>query len=166
MKLRVAFAAGAWMLALSTAGLAETTDTQEARIAIAGKLISETITAGLVQNMTETVWPAFEGSLKEKNRDISAEVLTGLKSDLAEMQKNLFAELIVDMPGIYAQHFTVAELEAIYAFQTSDVGRKAVAVQPQIMGQIMPKLMKSIEANMPLLMERFRQRAMEKGLEL
>lgn len=164
--MKVVIAAGALMLALCTAGHAETTDTPQARIALAGKLISETVTAGLVQNMTETLWPPFEASLRQKNRDISATALIGLKSDLAEMQKGMLAELIIDMPGIYAQHFTVAELEAIYAFQTSEVGRKAVALQPQIMGQMMPTMLKSIEANMPIIMERFRQRAIEKGFQL
>jgi hypothetical protein len=164
--MKVVIAAGAMMLALCTAVLAETTDTPEARIALAGKLISETVTAGLVRNMTETLWPPFEASLKQKNQNISPSALTGLKSDLAEMQKGMLAELIVDMPGIYAQHFTVGELEAIYAFQTSEVGRKAVALQPQIMSQMMPTMLKSIEANMPLIMERFRRRAIEKGYQL
>jgi hypothetical protein len=162
----VAFAAGALMLALCTNGLAGTADTPEARIAMAGKLISETVTAGMVNNMTETLWPSFEASLKQKNGDIAPDVLAGLKSDLADMQKSMVADLIVDMPGIYAQHFTLGELEAIYAFQTSDVGRKSVALQPQIMGQIMPRILQSIEANMPLIMKRLKDRAIEKGYQL
>jgi len=162
----MAFAAGALMLVMSAAGAARADDTPQARLAIAEKLVAETVTAGLVENMTQTLWPTFEASLKQKNPDISPSVLTGLKSDLAEMQKNMFAELIVDMPGIYAKLFTAGELEAIYAFQTSEVGRKAVALQPQIMGQIVPKIMSSIEANMPVIMERLRQRAIEKGYQL
>jgi hypothetical protein len=166
MKSFMAFAAGGLMLVMGTAGIARADDTPQARLAVAEKLVSQTVTAGMVENMTETLWPSFEASLKQKNPDISPSVLTGLKSDLAEMQKNMFADLIVDMPGIYAQLFTAGELEAIYTFQTSDVGRKAVALQPQIMGQIMPKIMNSIETNMPVIMERLRQRAIEKGYQL
>jgi hypothetical protein len=165
MKSFMAWMAGL-MLVMAAAGMARAADTPQDRLAIAEKLIAQTVTAGMVENMTETLWPPLEASLKQKNADISPAVLTGLKSDLAEMQKNLVAELIVDMPGIYAQHFTVGELEAIYAFQTSDVGRKAVALQPRIMGQIMPTLLKSIETNMPVIMERLRQRAIEKGYQL
>jgi hypothetical protein len=166
MKSFMAFAAGALMLAMAAAGMARAADTEQERLAIAEKLVSETVTAELVKNMTETLWPPLETSLKKKNSDISPTELTGLKSDLAELQKNMFAELIVDMPGIYAQHFTVGELEAIYVFQTSQAGRKVVSLQPQIMGQIMPKLLKSIETNMPVIMERLRQRANEKGYQL
>jgi hypothetical protein len=166
MKSLMAFAAGALMLVMAAAGSARAEDTGQARLAIAEKLVAQTVTAGLVENMTQTLWPPIEASLKQKNPDISVSVLIGLKSDLAEMQKNMFADLIVDMPGIYAQHFTVDELEAIYDFQTSPVGRKAVALQPQIMGQVMPKLLKSIETNMPVIMERLRRRAIEKGYQL
>jgi hypothetical protein len=34
------------------------------------------------------------------------------------------------------------------------------------MGQIMPKLLQSIEANMPVIIERLKNRAIEKGYQL
>lgn len=141
-------------------------DTKENRIKVAEKLIAETITSDFVNNMTNSTWAPLEKNLKKLNPHITAEILATMKQNLAEQQKTLMAEVMSDMPTIYAQYFTSDELEAIYKFQTSPVGRKSIAVTPKIMAQIMPKIFQSIQKNTPKIMENMKKRAKEKGLKL
>ncbi|MFK7903439.1 MAG: DUF2059 domain-containing protein [Nitratireductor sp.] len=141
-------------------------DTKENRLMLAEKLVQETVTSSIVKNMVDATWPPMEKNLLDQNPNIPRDALDGLKADLGDQQKQLIAELIVDMPRIYAKFFSTSDLEKILEFQTSEVGKKAVSLQPQIMAEIMPKMLKSIQENTPRIMQRMKDKIREKGYKL
>ena len=164
MKLKIAAISVFVALAIGQPAFAE--DKPESRLQVAEELVAETVTSSLVENMIASVWPTIEADIKSKNPDIDAEALEGLKGDLAEMQSVQMAELVVEMPALYAKYFTTDELKTILEFQTSEVGRKALSVTPQLMAEFMPKIMQSLQTQMPIIMQRFQDRLAEKGYKI
>ena len=141
-------------------------DSQENRVEIAKKLVEDTVTSKLVDNLTASMWAPAEKTLRESNPGVGDEVFEELRKGLAQQTTEMMDELVADMPAVFAQYFTVSELQQIYDFQTSEVGRKALEVQPKIMGALMPKIIKSVQERTPEILKQVREKAAEKGLKL
>ena len=164
MNLRTIAAALAISLAVSLPTYAE--DNPESRLKVAEELVAQTVTGSMVDNMTASLWPTVEADIKSKNPNADQAAIDGLKADFIDMQKQQMADLVVDMPAVYAKYFTADELKEILKFQTSEVGRKALAVTPQIMAEFMPKIMQSLQTQMPVIIERFKNKQTEKGYKI
>lgn len=141
-------------------------DDEAAKVALAEKLVSETVTSSFLKEMFDSTWPTLKGQVAAKNPDVSEDILNELRDVLAQQQKELVASLIVDLPKAYAKYFTLEELEKVYEFQTSDVGKKVVSVQPKIMAEFMPRILQSIQGQMPKVLENFQNAVREKGLNI
>ncbi len=163
-KFKIIAASFAIITVLGQPAFAE--DTPESRLQVAQKLVEETVTSSLVENMTASVWPPIENDIRSRNPNIDDAALEELRMDFETVQKQQMAELVVDMPGIYAKYFTTDELTKILEFQTSEVGRKALSVTPKLMAEFMPKIIQSLQTQMPMIMERFNKRLSEKGFKI
>ena len=141
-------------------------DSREKRVEIAEELVADTIASKLADNLLASMWAPAEKSLRENNPAIDDEVLEELRDSLATQTSEMIDELTAAMPGVFAQYFTASELQQIYDFQTSDIGRKALEVQPKILGALMPKILQSVQERTPKILQSIRAKAAEKGLKL
>lgn len=141
-------------------------DTPENRIKIAEKLIAETIPTDFVIKMTAMIWNPFVKNINRQNPKISSKVISSLKLHMINQQKKLIAEVMYDLPEIYAQHFTADEMEAILKFKVSPAGRKLDTIVPRITKQAMPKMLQIIEKNIPKIMDSMNQHVKNNGLKL
>lgn len=57
------------------------------------------------------------------------------------LNSDFLSNLIEQMVPVYQQHFTHADVDAIINFYSSAVGQKLLHEQPQMMQELMPKVM-------------------------
>lgn len=141
-------------------------DNPEARIEIAERLVSETLTDKLLNDMSGVAWESLQQNLEDANPGIEPEVIDELRKEFMKFQTDLFDRLMAGLPRVYARHFTTDELQQIYDFQTSPVGRKVIEVQPRIMSQFLPQMMRRMQAEMPSLLRRFETIVRKRGYAL
>ena len=135
-------------------------------LAIATELVELTVTRTLVEDMAGHAWLPLAEGLKHENPTISDEMLAELRTEFLALQVKVLGDLFSDLPAVYARHFTTDELSQLLAFNKTPVGQKALVVMPKIMAETMPRLMGSLDATMPLLLQRFREKVREKGLKM
>jgi len=90
---------------------------------------------------------------------IVAEEVTAVIHDNAQA----FTELAVQS---IARHFSLAEIREINAFYATDVGKKMLAVMPDLSRESLAAGMKWGQALQPQLLERLRERFRKEGLDL
>ena len=139
---------GGLMLALTLfcapAALAETRDDGAARLALANKFVSlmqgEELGAALGQ-MTSMMMPA---ELEGMSEDEAAK----FRAVMGEVTARMMPRMFEAMAPIYADIFTLEELQALVDFYQSDVGRSMVTKSYQAA----PRLAEAVQAIMPEIM--------------
>lgn len=99
------------------------------------KLFQVTGASALGLQMATIVSNQFFDAMKQGQPDVPARALEIIKETLNGEFSRAFepkGELMSTMVGIYATKFTHAEVKALVAFYSTDVGRKAVSVLPQL----------------------------------
>jgi hypothetical protein len=112
-------------------------------------IVSKDTLKQMSAQLSKMAWPGIEKSLREKQTVTTAQV-DSLRQEFERIQVDFLANVMDDAPPIYARHFTASELREMIAFYQTPVGKKAIAVLPQVMTEvmavIMPKLPKVQEA--------------------
>jgi hypothetical protein len=72
--------------------------------------------------------------------------------------------VVDDYAKLYAEGFTLDELNAIVAFYESDAGKKLVAAQPKIMNEMLPTLTSKLQVSLPIAMQSVMDEAKKKGV--
>ncbi|MBA4807493.1 DUF2059 domain-containing protein [Brevundimonas sp.] len=131
-------------LFLAPAALAEARDDGPERLALANKFISlmqgEELGAALGQ-MTAMMLPAeLEGMSEEEAAEF--------REVMGEMTARMMPRMFAAMAPIYADTFTLEELQGLVDFYQSDIGRSMVTKSYQAA----PRLAEAIQAIMPEIM--------------
>ena len=127
-------------------------------IAAAQRLIDETLRGPFVRQMAASGWPSLAQTIRAANPGISDDVLREIETAYLDELEAAMVSLMSEMPQVYARHFTADELNDLLAFQTSPLGRKAMEVQPKIMGEIMPRMMSRLPQVQAAVQEALRER--------
>ena len=69
-------------------------------------------------------------------------------------------------PQIYARHFTIDELKQLYTFQSSPLGKKSLKVMPQILGELMPIILKQSKKVGRRILKRLKNVIRDKGYKI
>lgn len=119
---------------------------------------------GFIQDVDARIWPMLADAIKSANPGIEAAVLADLKQQYVALVRQSVERLYPGLIDIYTRYFTLDEMKAILAFQTSPVGRKLLGLMPQIMGEMMPILEAHAQKAQPEIMQQFRSRLDAQGL--
>lgn len=151
-------------LAFAAPAAAQPDDT-EARLAAARQVVALTneyagpdrmmaaMKAGMQQPLEQRLRSATHLTMAQRERAV--EVLTGALSEgLGEMMARLIPEMNAGMTRIYAERFTLAEIEAVRRFYESPAGRKSMEVMAQDLPQLMRPVMQGMQAEMPKIQAR------------
>ena len=163
---RLLYSAVVYCLMVGMAPLALAKEPSPEALREANKLFDLTFSGTFFENLTEQVWKSVEHALKAKNPSISEDVLSTFKSELMAIQQEQMADVMKEAPRIYARHFTVDELKQLYDFQASPIGKKSLKVMPQIMGELMPLILKHAQQAGPRVMQKLQEKIKQKGYKI
>lgn len=135
-------------------------------LAAAKKLVDHLIGSTFIEQMAQQSWGAIAGEIKQKNPGISNENLENLRLVFLELQKENMDDILADTPQIYARYYSKEELTQLYEFQSSPLGKKTLEVTPKIMGEMMPLILKKVQAIGPRIQQLMKQRIKEKGFKI
>ncbi len=163
---RLLYSAVVYCLMVGMAPLALAKEPSSEALREANKLFDLTFSGTFFENLTAQVWKSVEQALKAKNPSISEDVLSTFKSELMAIQQEQMADVMKEAPRIYARHFTVDELKQLYDFQASPIGKKSLKVMPQIMGELMPLILKHAQQAGPRVMQKLQEKIKQKGYKI
>ena len=163
---RLLYSAVVYCLMVGMAPLALAKEPSSEALREANKLFDLTFSGTFFENLTAQVWKSVEQALKAKNPSISEDVLSTFKSELMAIQQEQMADVMKEAPRIYARHFTVDELKQLYDFQASPIGKKSLKVMPQIMGELMPLILKHAQQAGPRVMQKLQEKIKHKGYKI
>ncbi|MGJ8529208.1 DUF2059 domain-containing protein [Maritalea sp.] len=131
---------------------------------LAADIVDLTTTGALVDQMAGAIWPTLEASILAKNENVSDEALAAMKSEYIELNRGLIVSLTGTVTEFYAENYTEDELKELMDFYRSPVGKKTLEITPKLMGEIFPGMMAKIQQDIPVMMEKFKKLAKEKGI--
>jgi uncharacterized protein len=82
------------------------------------------------RELSASLWPNLENSLKSKIDDAT---LAELQGDFEHRLAQFGSEAMKDAPAVYAKYFTAQELRDITAFYRTATGAKALQTMPKVM---------------------------------
>lgn len=141
-------------------------DTPAERKALAVQFVSLFGSDELMNSMVNAIWPTTEAELRKGNPAVSDETLASLKQILANSTKATVSELVGLEAEVYAEEFTVSELNDILEFYQSPAGAKLQTVRPKLLAKIMPTFTREMKDLQLRVVDTLRQAAHEKGLKL
>ena len=89
------------------------------------------------EQMANLVTAQMVRVLKQSNAEVPQYVLDAMPTVIGELVAESMPELANRLVPVYAKHFTHQEVQEMLAFFRSEVGRKIVAKNPQIMTESM-----------------------------
>lgn len=137
-----------------------------ARIEKARTLMELAGAAGLADQTLVSVTRQAEELLAHENPGREAEVTALVRDHFLPKARAALPELSRGITGLYAAHFTAAELDQMIGFYKSSVGRKLVAMSPTIIQQSMALGQAWAEGVSDKAWDSFAKAARERGLSL
>lgn len=122
--------------------------------------------AGLADQTLVSVTRQAEELLAHENPGREAEVTALVRDHFLPKARAALPELSRGITGLYAAHFTAAELDQMIGFYKSPVGRKLVAMSPTIIQQSMALGQAWAEGVSDKAWDSFARAARERGLAL
>jgi uncharacterized protein len=99
------------------------------------------------------------------SKDTYLKMVEGMSSQLPEEARADFAailptyqELSDFQMGLFVKYYTDTELKQLVKFYSSPTGKKALEVMPEVMQDVQGMVMSRLQAEMPKLMEKMKQR--------
>lgn len=127
------------LLALSQGAVAQPSDSIDPKALEAARaLITATKATSNMELMIDAMVPSMIEVLKRDRADIPDAVIAKFVPEFrAEMQKG-FPQLTEMYARVYAQHFTLQELQDVAKFYDSPVGQKLITETPLILKETLP----------------------------
>lgn len=122
--------------------------------------------AGLADQALVAVTRQAEELLAHENPGREAEVTALVRDHFLPKARAALPELSRGITGLYAAHFTAAELDQMIGFYKSPVGRKLVSLSPTIIQQSMALGQAWAEGVSDKAWDSFARAARERGLSL
>ena len=129
-------------------------------------LMSKDMLRRMVDAMTAQAWPTIEQALRAKRPDVDAATVTELKAEFERIETEYMASVLSDGPEIYARHFTAEELREILAFYHTPTGVKTLRILPDLMSEMMTRLMPRLEEVMKQTGEAFTKVLRQRGFPI
>lgn len=158
-----------WM-AIIVSVLCVTTLPKNARAAEAEDAVMELLAVSgitdimplMVQSINQTLAPL----LRKANPGLSDSEFETVQAVMNEVYAEEMPAMLLAFVPVYTNHFTVAELKEITRFYKTPVGQKSVRLMPQLIQQGMVVGQKWAQDNIPLFLQKMKERAGEKGIEV
>ncbi|HTP49438.1 MAG TPA: DUF2059 domain-containing protein [Anaeromyxobacteraceae bacterium] len=97
-----------------------------------------------------------EGVAKEQGTTLPADYASGLTALVAAMFS--YEEVLDLAAGVYAKHYSAAELRELLAFYRTPVGQKTIRLTPEILQDVNGQVLAMVQQRIPALMERVKAR--------
>lgn len=152
-----------FLLALALPAFAQ--DDLAQRRTVAHELVQITTADAVMTPMVDAIWPTLEAQITAGSPNADKAVLAALKDAFAAELLSTMADVVDDFAGLYANAFTLDELNAIVAFYRSGPGSKLIAEQPKVMDEMLPKLTAKLQTSLPLAMQKVMEQAQQQGLK-
>lgn len=98
----------------------------------------------MIDGMTEQMMQNMAGQPGNPSGD-----QTALQDRIVKIAEEAAREMITEFDAIYAEIYTVEELEGIKAFFSSPAGQSMIKKQPELMGRIMPMVQRMQQNMLP-----------------
>ena len=147
------------LLALATAP-AIAQDDRSKRVDLARAFVELTSADSVMNPMIDAIWPTVAMQIG----DIEAGLSARLKTMFGDEVKLALADVLDEFAGLYADAFTLEELQQINKFYFSDVGSKLVTTQGVLAQQMIPTMTARLEQTLPGAMQRVLEEAEAEGL--
>jgi hypothetical protein len=162
MRLVLAFL----LLLLPVSAFAQDADLPQRQDA-ARRLVEMTTADAVLTPMIDAMWPNIEMQLTAGGGPRPEQaVLDMLKTAFTNELSATMSSVMDDIAGLYADRFTLEELDAIVAFYASPAGTKLIGAQPQIMREMLPSLTQKLQASLPVAMQKVIDDARAQGLDV
>jgi uncharacterized protein len=115
--------------------------------------------------LTAIAWPEIERGLRAKQTVTTAQI-DSLRQEFERIQVDFLSSVMEDAPPIYARHFTAAELRELVAFYQTPIGKKSIAILPQVTGELMTLIAPKIPKLQNDVMQSFSKVLRKKGLSI
>ena len=141
-------------------------DADEAqRKSVARELVVLTTADAVMGPMIDAVWPTLEQQIGATGPAIDAETMVALKETFSTELRETMESVLDDYAALYAENFTLDELNDVLAFYKSTSGVKLIEVQPKIMNQMLPLLTQKLQITLPIAMRNVVEEAQRKRLK-
>lgn len=128
-------------------------DDRPARLDAARQFVQLTTADAVMDPMLDAVWPTVNAQLPPAIKSDAATVAR-LRETFGSEIRNALADQMDELAGLYADTFTLDDLEAYLKFYSSPAGAKLVANQGALMTQMLPKITARLQQTMPQAMQR------------
>ncbi|HTD22096.1 MAG TPA: DUF2059 domain-containing protein [Terriglobales bacterium] len=99
---------------------------------------------GLMQQVREEMFTQVNDFARRQNKSLPSDASERMQR--AVRNSVSYEEIVILTAEAYMKHFSPDEIRQIAYFYNTPVGRKLARVQPEIMGDIMPKITNNINA--------------------
>jgi hypothetical protein len=163
MKRVTVTVATTWALVSSFALSAGAQVSPEYRAAVR-RMMEVTGSAQLGSQFGAAVVESMSKTMRSARPDLPPRAFEVLQEVSIEVIDESIPDLFDDTAAIYANHFTLSEIEQMNAFYETPVGRKAISVMPALLGEAI-EMGKAWAAELqPVLQARLMERLVEEGL--
>jgi uncharacterized protein len=112
----------------------------------------------------ETAWPGIEAALRAQKPAIDAATLSELRREFERIRLARLAEIVKDVPAIYARHLTVEDMRVLSAFYSSPTGTKMLQAMPKILPEAFASVLPRVQSMTAETQEAFLKLLRERGL--
>ena len=130
-------------------------------VAMSAEATEQTVDAMLAQMI-----PLQLQQIRRASPELTDDQMVIVEEELRLLMAEVMKDLTAQTAGLFAEAFTVAELEDILAFNKSPTGRKALRLMPQLAQQGMQMGMQSVEQKLPAAMMQLEGRLRDRGIPL
>jgi len=125
-----------------------------------------------IKQQMDAVRKTLHNSMEEQFSQSTMDLTPKQKSEIAKLESDLFDKFMDDdyinnamdaMIPVYQRHFTSSDVETLLAFYSTAVGQKFLHEQPQILAEVMPKMMNDMQGKLQKEMDEihFSERMMQ-----
>jgi len=94
----------------------------------------------------ETAWPGIESALRRQQPDLDAAALADLRREFERIRLARLAEIMKDVPDIYARHLTAEDMRVLSAFYSTATGIKMLQTLPKILPEAFALVLPRMQA--------------------
>jgi hypothetical protein len=142
---------------------AASAETMEAAQALFTQLFTHGFVA-LNAQAVETSWPGIENALRAQKPGIDAATLAELRREFERIRLARLAEIVKDVPAIYARHLTADDMRALAAFYSTATGAKMLQAVPKVLPEAFATVLPRMQSMTAETQESFLKLLRERGV--
>jgi len=112
----------------------------------------------------ETAWPGIESALRRQRPDLDAAAVADLRREFERIRLARLAEIMKDVPEIYARHLTAEEMRVLATFYSTATGIKMLQALPRILPEAFALVLPRMQALTGDTQETFIKVLRERGI--